>query len=77
MEKIPCSNLLRKLKTFEDRVNFARELGKKLNIIFRVYFTEGKGLRCQILFEFPKRRKKSNLIVYNFSALTHRKIWGF
>ena len=28
MEKIPCSVLLRKLKTFEDRVNFARELGK-------------------------------------------------
>ena len=39
-------NLLRKLKTFEDRVIFARELGKKLNIIFRVHFTKGKGLRC-------------------------------
>ncbi len=46
MEKILCSNLFRKLKIFEDHVNFARELGKKLNINFRVHFTEEKGLRC-------------------------------
>lgn len=42
MENIPCLNLLRKLKTFEDRVNFARELCTILFIINRIYFTQGK-----------------------------------
>ena len=44
MEKIPCANILRKLKTFEDRVNFSRELGKKLNIIFRLYIAKGERI---------------------------------
>lgn len=42
MEKISCSNVLQKLKTFEDRQNFARELGKNKFIMLRIYTAEGK-----------------------------------
>lgn len=44
MESVSCSNLLQKLKTFEDRQNFSRELGMILNIIFRIYSSEREGL---------------------------------
>ena len=44
MEKIPCSQILLKLRTFEDRQNFARELGNFHNIIYRIYFAKRKGL---------------------------------
>ena len=37
MEKVPCSNILQKLRTFEDRQNYSRELGKINNITFRLY----------------------------------------
>ena len=40
MEKIQCSTVMKKLKTVEDRQNFARELGKFFNIIFRLYITQ-------------------------------------
>lgn len=44
METIPCSTILRKLKTVEDRQNFARELGTFYFIIFRLYIAQRKGL---------------------------------
>ena len=40
MEKIPCSTVLKKLKTIEDRQNFVRELGKFFDIIFRLYIAQ-------------------------------------
>ena len=40
MEKIPCTELIKKLKTFEDRQNFCRELGNKLLLIFSLYITK-------------------------------------
>ena len=43
MEKIPCTNMNQKLKSFEDRQNFARELGKLIDIIFRLHIPKRKG----------------------------------
>ena len=43
MEKIPCTNISQKLKSFEDRQNFARELGKLIDIIFRLHIPKRKG----------------------------------
>ena len=42
MERISCSNILQKLKTYEDRENFTRELGKNIYIIFRIYTPKRK-----------------------------------
>ena len=58
MEKIPCANLLRKLKTFEDRVNISFELGKKLNIIFRLFLPKEQGFDVKFFLSFLKDEKK-------------------
>ena len=50
MERISCSKILQKLKTFEDRQNFVRELGNILYIIFRIYSAKREGLRRQVFF---------------------------
>ena len=61
MEKISCSNILQKLRTFEDRQNFARELGIYYYIIFRLYTTMQERLRCKIFFKlFAGREKGKN-----------------
>lgn len=44
METIPCSSILKKLKTIEDRQNFARELGTLFFIIFRFHIAQREGL---------------------------------
>jgi hypothetical protein len=44
MEKIPCSSTPKKLRTFEDRQNFARELGNYSFIIIRLYSSKAKRL---------------------------------
>ena len=72
MENIPCLNLLRKLKTFEDRVNFARELCTILFIINRIYFTQGKRVRCQIFFKLYERSLKINKHILIRLAFTYR-----
>lgn len=38
MEKISCPELMKKLRSFEDRQNFGRELGKITLFIFSLYF---------------------------------------
>ena len=61
MGKISCSNILQKLLTFEDRQNFARELGIYYYIIFRFYTTIRERLRCKIFFKpFARREKGKN-----------------
>jgi len=56
MERISCSKILQKLKTFEDRQNFVRELGNILYIIYRVYSAKRKGFRCQVFFRIFARK---------------------
>jgi hypothetical protein len=58
MEKIVCTELIKKLKTFEDRQNFCRELGNKLLIIFRIYFTQREGFCYVFFFTIFKAGKK-------------------
>lgn len=77
MEKIPCSVLLRKLKTFEDRVNFARELGKIWILIFRVHSSKGERIWCPILSKVFKGRKKGKTYFYFLLVITYRKYGGF
>ena len=59
IENVACSNLLQKLKTFEDRQNFARKLGMILNIIFRIYSPKRKGvLMLNFSLAFYRGRKR-------------------
>jgi hypothetical protein len=63
MEKVPCSNILQKLRTFEDHQNFSRELGNINNIIFRFYTPKRKVFDVKFFLGFLRGEKKVHIIL--------------
>ncbi len=58
MEKVPYSNILQKLRIFEDRQNFSRELGDINNIIYRFILLKEKGFDVKLFLGFLRGEKK-------------------
>ena len=72
MEKIPCSQILLKLRTFEDMQNFARELS---NFYKGFILPKEKGFDVKFFIGFLRREKKVRYI-FNFLKLLPIGMYG-
>ena len=72
MVKIPAVEIIRKLKTKEDRQNFCRENSKPTYIIFRLVCSDERTwIRCIVCFVGDAGKKEVRFFLINLIGAYH------